>query len=96
MGTHCQAGDVESCVMRLPQAPRLHHSRLLAPSCSSHRSLLTWRARSGVHSVCLLGLKPVELISRWRWMASMGMRSMGSGTFTCRDPEVFEASTQSV
>jgi hypothetical protein len=37
----------------------------------------------GGRCVCLLGLKPSVKMSRFRWIASMGMRMMGRSTLTC-------------
>lgn len=54
-----------------------------APPAGASRRCLMEVASSGVHCVCLLGLKPAVLRSRCRWMASIGMRRMGLGTRTC-------------
>mmetsp|Transcript_818 Transcript_818/g.1717 ORF Transcript_818/g.1717 Transcript_818/m.1717 type:complete len:231 (-) Transcript_818:619-1311(-) len=39
-------------------------------------------ARTGAKCCSVLGLKPALLTSRSRWMASVGMRMIGRGTFT--------------
>lgn len=57
------------------QAPKVQRAASLP-----HNTLMAMR---GVHSVCLLGLNPVEPMSRWRWMASMGIRSTGRCRDTC-------------